>query len=280
MNNAQIHDPTPTSGKTISLARRAAAGFSLIEIMIVVIILGALVGIIIPQFNQSESEAKDVGCDASNYGTLRQISNSRSINGVYPSRLHTGFEADAATGAPMGTSDCSKLAPVTATNLVYKSTWVALTADQAASLKAAGIVNIAYGGFGIDAGFVETASGVHVASVTSTWLEDHDDTTTEVTINGADLTDYRYDDPYTSTTVDGIVVPLIAAPTSDFENDYHGSTDSKYPSKISIAQVGACPWVEKGTEFPFYVCFFKVFNDGTPAKMIGTACPECGSLNP
>ena len=276
-----LTDTTNLSSKTAE--KRARAGFSLIELMIVVVIIGALVAIIIPQFNASESEAKDAGCDASNYGTLRQISNYRSLNGVYPSRLHTGFESDAGSGAPMGTSDCSKLASVTATNFVSKSTWAALTADQASSLAKAGIVKLAYGGFGINADFVPTTGGVHVARVTASWLEDHNDNTTIVTVNGVDLKDYVQVDPYDSSASpeeDGIVVPLIAAPTADFDNYYLGSESAKYASKVSVAQVGACPWVEKGTEFPFYVCFFKVYDDGRAAKMIGTACPECGSLNP
>ena len=286
MKQDRLHTDTDNlSPKT--LARRALAGFSLIELMIVVVILGALVAIIIPQFNQSESEAKDTGCDASNYGTLRQMVNFRSINGVYPSRLHTGFESDASSAVGMGYgsgAEGGKLAPVTYSNLVGSSSWVTLDEKQAASLAQAGIVKLAYGGFGSgqDASFVSTTNGVHVATVTDSWLEDHDDLTTKVTVNGVELKDYIHSDPYDLTsTEDGIVVPLIAAPTAEFDHYYlNGSTSAQYDSKVGIGQVGACPWVEKGAEFPFYVCFFKVHDDGTAAKLIGTACPECGSLNP
>jgi prepilin-type N-terminal cleavage/methylation domain-containing protein len=278
-----------TDNQGQSLARRALAGFSLIELMIVVVILGALVAIIIPQFNQSESEAKDAGCDASNYGTLRQVSNYRSINGVYPSRLHTGFEANAAAGAPMGTTaGVTALAKVTESNYTASVSAVALTADQAASLKKAGIVQLAYGGFSgnppaVAAEFVETATGVYVPTVTAEWLENHDDINSTVTINGVSIENYTQVDPYDSSSnpeENGIVVPLWAAPTADFENYYLGDVSAKYPSKVSVAQVGGCPWLEAGAEFRYYIGFFKVYDDGTPAKMIGTACPECGSLNP
>ena len=66
-------------------------GFSLIELMIVVVILGALTAIILPQFDVSETEVKDTACDASNYGTLRQLASFRSANGVYPTGFHTGY---------------------------------------------------------------------------------------------------------------------------------------------------------------------------------------------
>jgi uncharacterized OB-fold protein len=36
--------------------------------------------------------------------------------------------------------------------------------------------------------------------------------------------------------------------------------------------------VEAGS-FRYYMCFFKVYADGTAAKLIGTACPECGVLD-
>ncbi len=267
-----------------AFAHRALAGFSLIELMIVVVILGALVAIIIPQFNQSESEAKDAGCDASNYGTLRQISNFRSINGVYPSRLHTGYEADSSSSVPMGDgSATAKLADVTRSNFVANCSLVQLSTNQVASLKAAGIVKLAYGGFGIDSDFQETDTDDYVASITSSWLENHDDNNTKVTINGVDLPDYVQADPYDSSAdpeEDGIVVPLFAAPTADFDHYYLGSVDAQYDSKVSIAQVGGCPWLEAGSQFRYYICFFKVYDDGTAAKLIGTACPECGSLNP
>ncbi|MFA7174882.1 MAG: prepilin-type N-terminal cleavage/methylation domain-containing protein [Kiritimatiellia bacterium] len=262
-------------------------GFSLIELMIVIVIIGALVAIILPQFNASESEAKDVGCDASNYGTLLQLSNYRSINGVYPSRMHTALES--AGGNIMGTTEgVSKLASITASNILYRSNIVTLDEKQAGSLAAAGVEYVANGGFGIEADFTAVSNGVSVVQVDHDWFEDAkgEDKSSSVTINGLPIFAYANEDPQlqfkpgdsSATKADGIVVPLTVAPTTDWENAVVGG--DKFASRIGVAQEGGCPWMEGGAEFRYYIAFFKVFNDGRPAKMIGTACPECGSLNP
>lgn len=266
-------------------------GFSLIELMIVVVIIGALTAIIIPQFSASESEALDTGCDASNYGTLKQLINFKSINGVYPSRLHTGYETDASGAAIMGTTADSAIAPPTAANFTNVASTVAsvLTEDQADSLAAAGIDVLAYGGFGIDAVFDGVGTNAYVQTVTADWLEDQSDSGTSVTINGLPIFAYAARDPQldyatsdTSTSdlddVDGIVVPLFAAPTADWDNAVIDG--DSFESRVGVAQAGGCPWLEGGEQFRYYICFFKVYNDGSAAKLIGTACPECGSLNP
>jgi prepilin-type N-terminal cleavage/methylation domain-containing protein len=284
MHNPAIHT---TDGEGRAFARRMLAGFSLIELMIVVVILGALVAIIIPQFNTSESEAKQASDDASQYGTLRQVSNFRSINGVYPSRLHTGSETEDSLTV-MGTADgVPDLTELAATNFTHHSQWLALSEEQAKSLASAGIVRLAYGGFDGGSGtapavFSETADGIHVAAITETVTTDWEGEDGEVTINGVKLADYIYADPYdaANSVSDGIVVPLFAAPTADWDNYYLGGVEAKYPSKVGVAQVGACPWLEAGASFRYYICYFKVYNNGDPAKLIGTSCPECGPLNP
>lgn len=281
--------------KTVShdrkeLTKTLKAGFSLIELMIVVVILGALTAIIIPQFNQSEAEAKDVGCDASNYGTLRQIANYRSINGVYPSRMHTGYEVVDGTQTMGETDGVSALAKVTEENMKNSTAPVELDAKTAQSLKDAGIVKLAYGGFGATVAFEDVEAGLKVPALTANWDEVEGTTTTiadedAVTVNGVKLYDYVNTDPFeefdaTKNPENGFVMPLFAAPTADFENYYLGGTDAKFTSKIGIAQVGGCPWLEAGSQFRYYICFFKVYDDGTPAKLIGTACPECGPIAP
>lgn len=267
-----------------AFARRTLAGFSLIELMIVVVILGALVAIIIPQFNVSESEAKEASCQSSQYGTLRQLTNFRSINGVYPSRLHTGSETEASL-TTMGTTDgVPKLSGEVATNYLHHSDWTDLSENQAKSLASAGIVQLAYGGFdggsgSLSAEFVETTNGVHVISIDPDWVGEDG----EVTINGIKLAKYAQEDPYdtsASPAVDGLVVPLFASPTADFDHYYLGSVEAKNDSKISIAQVGQCAALKAGEDFRYIIMYFKVFNNGDPAKLLGTTCANCGSLNP
>ena len=265
-------------------------GFSLIELMIVVIIIGALTAVILPQFDFSEAAAKDTGCDASNYGTLDQLSKYRSLNGVYPSRMHTGYEAvtPAADETMGGTDGVPGLADATAFNMQSNVTFSALTANEAASLRDAGIEYLASGGFGINAAFAEVTTNMTVASVNADWLEDPTDTATSVTINGLPIFAYAASDPQLDyapgdgigdLTTDGKVIPLIIAPTTDWENAVVDG--DAQPSAIGVAQEGGCPWLEGGEDFRYYLAFFKVYDvEDKPARLIGTACPECGSLNP
>lgn len=278
----------------------ARKGFTLIELMIVIVIIGALTAIILPQFDTSEAEAKDAGCDASNYGTLSQLSKYRSLNGVYPSRMHTGFEKG--TTNTMGTTNgVSALASITKANWTNSDTGSTetLTAEQAASLKEAGIVTLAYGGFGGEVEFKPVAQDMEVPAVTTSWYElwelnattgkreegNLDKGSAPVTINGVKLENYIYEDPQvaeadpTTAKKDGIVVPLFIAPTTDWEH-WYDADGNENDSKIQVAQAGGCPWLEGGSEFRYYIAFFKVYDDGRKAKLLGTACPECGSLNP
>ncbi len=304
----------------MNLSKSAKAGFSLIELMIVVVILGALTAILIPQFSNVETDAKDTGCDASNYATLRQLNSFQSLNSVYPAGLHTGLGLSTAEDlmgfGTAGAEKGAKIPSFTAINLgegkdkadKVSTTQVKLTAEQAESLRAAGMINLAYGGFSQDAAdplkmekVKVAADSGYVNSITGNWYEawetdatgkatDKLDTASApISINGIPLYAYQYanaDDMTLDATAadtgwgdkNGIVVPLFAAPTVDWEHYYIDGVPNA--SKVGVAQEGACPWLEGGAEFRYYMCIFKVFNDGTPAKLLGTVCPEGGSLNP
>lgn len=55
----------------LSNIRRSEKGFTLVELLIVVIILGILAAVVIPQFNSAASESKEAAL-ASNLATVRQ----------------------------------------------------------------------------------------------------------------------------------------------------------------------------------------------------------------
>ncbi|MFI3290640.1 MAG: prepilin-type N-terminal cleavage/methylation domain-containing protein, partial [Opitutales bacterium] len=223
--------------------RRAKKAFSLIELMIVIVIIGALTAIILPQFDVSEAEAKDTGCDASNYGTLSQLTKFRSLNGAYPARMHTGYEAasngGASTDALMGTTDSvfAKIPSFTALNMASGDSASATARstsfnvndgdylDFGDSLREAGIISLACGGFPIDAAssgtaYVAfngikgntsmTANAVYLSAITSDWFEawavnddgtandaELDTASTPITINGIPLPYYMFEDPRT-----------------------------------------------------------------------------------
>lgn len=307
-----------TTLRTMKAKSSKKAGFSLIELMIVIVILGSLTALILPHFDSSEAEAKDTGCDASNYGTLRTLTQYRSLNGVYPSGMHTGFEGATATATThMGKTGSSVLPSFTLLNMTEQSAPVALSTEKYKdSLQAAGIYNLASGGFDIDTTDGNSApdmkltkvADVSVATITGAWYEAWSDanddgivseaeiggaldkTSREITINGIPLQSYKYagtengltpivsGEPGGHTVEDGIVVPLFVTPTTIWNNTYVDGVEGS--SKIQMAAPGQCPWLTGGEEFRYYMAVFKVYKDGSPAKLLGTMCPEGGSLNP
>ncbi|HHY95977.1 MAG TPA: prepilin-type N-terminal cleavage/methylation domain-containing protein [Firmicutes bacterium] len=71
------------------LIRRAKKeeGFTLVELMVVIIILGALVAIAVPMYTGSKKDAVEKACQA-NLRTLEgAIAQYRAVNGAYPVNL-------------------------------------------------------------------------------------------------------------------------------------------------------------------------------------------------
>ena len=52
------------NGRFIMKTKKTKAGFTLVEILIVVVILGILAAIVIPQFSQASTEAREASCRA------------------------------------------------------------------------------------------------------------------------------------------------------------------------------------------------------------------------
>ena len=250
--------------------------FSLIELLIVIGIMGVLTALILPQFSNAEENAKDTGCDYNNAGTLRYVSMFRAANGKYPTGFHTGLDDD---GAIYGTGDEDPGIDPTITNLTVSTTQAVLddtTNKYLTSMKKAGIVSVAEGNNGS-----ASIDGIKVAQVSGDWFEDSKGgtlgTADKLTFNGKSFTEWEASGT-SPDGKDGILIPLFAASTVDWDNYYGEDGDIAGESKVGIGLPGKCPWPEDG-KMRFYICFFKAYADGSPAKLIGTACPECGPLN-
>ena len=250
--------------------------FSLIELLIVIGIMGILTALILPQFSAVESDSKDTGCDYNNAGTLRYVTMFKSANGKYPTGFHTGLKD--ANGTEYETSDCA-INP-TYTNVNSHSSRTALAdaadAEYLTSLKSAGIVSLAYGSETAKTG----VDSIAVIQPSSNWYEDAPDGTDEVLmLNGS--TFEQWNATAAADAPDGKVgklIALYAAPTVDWDAYYDKDGGKIDDSKIGVALPGKCPWPEDG-KLRYYICFFKVYANGDPAKLIGTCCPECGVLN-
>ena len=88
--------------------RRSESGFTLVELLIVVIILGILAAVVIPQFNTAAAESKESAL-ASNLATVRQAIELYKVqhNDTFPDaaivvKLTTATDATGAAGTKYG----------------------------------------------------------------------------------------------------------------------------------------------------------------------------------
>lgn len=276
--------------------------FSLIELLIVIGIMGALAALILPSFSDSETAAKDTACDYNNAGILRYVTMFKATNGVYPSGFHTG--ASDAAGEKAG-DPVSSMAVVTAGNINGFTDKLEIDKDDGTygqSLQSAGIAQLAYGTEVAD----DIGDVTAVLEVTGDWSETMDangaylDVATDgapaITVRGLPLSTWKAAGEAEVTDAadyealdDNLkkcrkanegafkIVPLFAASTIDWETA-HPYQGLAIASKVGVAMEGKCPWLDAGS-FRYYICLFKVYEDGSPAKLIATACPECGVLD-
>jgi prepilin-type N-terminal cleavage/methylation domain-containing protein len=149
---------------TLRKLRKKQAGFSLVEMLIVILILAALITQLLPTIQITEQEINQTADDYNNAATLRYLSMFKAVNGVFPTGLHTGLADNVDTANLMeGVSvdvamaltdrDTSGWQYNGTSKNPYEGNWSAggsnshtksLTVSEAASLKMAGIWSLGY----------------------------------------------------------------------------------------------------------------------------------------
>ncbi len=259
--------------------------FTLIELLIVIGLLGALTALILPTLAANREEALGDVCDYNQAGSVRTLKQYENIVGAYPADLHTGMQgtdesAVAMDGLPSAQTD----------HMItdIEDTRLALSADQAASLAAAGITSIA-SGTGLNTTVVDDTVNVAQACDSGGSNPWFDDGGVEMTFDGVAISDWAEGTEGPSWNTDGGSGPVVClwiAPTVDWSAGDGGNNDwSKGNVELAIDMEGQCPIptaAASGDEvdFSYYMAYFKVFDNGSPARMIGSTCPECGVLNP
>ena len=280
----------PTLNKNSNMKRHS---FTLIELLIVIGLMGALTALILPTVTANREEALGDVCDYNQAGTVRTLKQYENIVGSYPADMHNGLQTavDAATampGLPAAQTDHMGNASDACPSLHL------LTDHQANSLSDAGITSICYGeglqSENIPYAEVPTETLTDFAVViahdgTDPWADDEGN---EMTFDGISITDWMdgNNTPSWDGGKSGEIVVLWITPTVDWSaGDADNNDWSQGNVTMGIDMEGQCPIptaAASGGEvtFPYYMAYFKVYDDGTPARMIGSTCPECGVLNP
>jgi prepilin-type N-terminal cleavage/methylation domain-containing protein len=263
--------------------RARNSGFTLIEMLVVIGLLGALTALILPALAANREDALGDVCDYNQAGTVRVLKQYHGLVNAYPADMHNGLQGTADTSVAM-----EGLPGAQEDHMVNNiaDTRHALTADQATSLSAAGITSIT-SGTGLNSTAV--AADVNVAAAcaadgSNAWL---DDGGVEMTFDGILISDWATATGTPSWDASaGPVVCLWIAPTVNWAAGSGGNNDwTKGNVEYGIELEGQCPIptaAASGDEvsFSYYMAYFKVFNDGSAARLIGTTCPECGVMNP
>ena len=261
-------------------------GFTLIELLIVIGLLGALTALVLPSLSADREEALGSVCDYNQAGTVRTLKQYSNVFGLYPNQFHTGLTAETVTDSTANGTVMDGIPSAQNANLGHLAPAnyiINLSPDQVGSLSAAGITDFAYGdGYNI-VSVNGTAPVLSIYDGTNTWKDDSDPAD-DYTFDGATVADWE-----AGTGPDGRageVICLWITPTLDWSVNQESAnkdwTGGNLEMEISLE--GQCPIPAEGIsgdpEFAYYMAYFKVYSDGTAAKLIGTSCPECGIMNP
>jgi prepilin-type N-terminal cleavage/methylation domain-containing protein len=262
------------------MKKNGQSGFTFIELLIVIALLAALVGLILPGMNANKGEALDDVCGYNQAGTVRTLLQYAQAYNKLPDQFHTGLASNGVTTAAglMNVPDATRFNVTNGASATIGT----LDAEAVASLRNAGVTGLAYGtGYSITE--VTTNNSPSVLLPNADWYADGDGST-PFTIK------FRSVDEAESSGTGlggaGEIIALFVTPTMDWDatdvtgaEDYNGyGQDIGLEVKIDLE--GRCPIPPSTIDFTYYMAFVKAFDDGSAAKLVAVSCPECGLINP
>ena len=259
--------------------------FSLIELVVVVAIMGALAALIIPSFSSTEKEAKESTDAYNSKGIVRYVHMFQNANDSFPSGFHTGLASDGT--APMALSEAFGVedgkieegAPISIVDLSDAD-----GAKYISSLKAAGINYLTAGEV---SNAVATPLKDGKTSIKAIKLDPSNAMAGNLVFNGRKLSDWVKPAQFEmgAHADDGIIIALFGTSNGDWETVYsggyhqhddHGHFEVRKASKIALKNTPVSNVATSG--FKYYACLFKLNNNGNAATLIGAVSPDMAAV--
>jgi prepilin-type N-terminal cleavage/methylation domain-containing protein len=275
--------------------RKGQAGFSLIELLIVIGIVGMLTALILPNFETTKENTTDVVSDFNQAGAIRYVMSFKAVNGVFPAGFHTGLTANVdANSTLMNAMNVDTAWNLSASAFVedpdharqaHADTATGanhqLTGAELMSLRNAGVKYVSYGGFNSSLALTTA----HTGTGNAVWTGDIDETVPtgvrvrrpdvpggtggeNVTIEGMTVDEFRgtSDTDPNSLDTPKEVVPLFVCPSIDWEWAYKEmwSTSSDVWKARSVVRVSVdakdpamdFDRFQRAESWRYYICLF------------------------